>query len=93
MTDFKSLLAGGDDEGPAVVPNKISESAIVELITPEENGKAAMPRGKKPLHSTEIELIKKWIAKGAKDDTPASAQKPVDADHPPLYTLPRLSLR
>ena len=47
-----------------------------------------MPKGKKPLHSAEIELIKNWIAEGAKDDTPASAQKLVDADHPPLYTLP-----
>ena len=88
MTDFKNLLAGGDDEGPAIVPNKISESSIVELIIPEENGKAAMPRGKKPLHSTEIELIKKWISQGAKDDTPEGSGQKYTAENPPVYTLP-----
>jgi WD40 repeat protein len=88
MTDFKNLLAGGDDEGPAIVPNKTAESSIVELITPEDDGKAAMPRGKKSLHSAEIELIKKWIAQGAKDDTPPGAGQKYTAENPPIYTLP-----
>ena len=88
MTDFSSLLAGGDDEGPAIVPNKITESSIVELITPEENGKAAMPRGSKALHSAEIEIIKKWISQGAKDDTPEGSGQKYTAENPPVYTLP-----
>ena len=89
MTDFKSLLAGGDDEGTAIVPGKVNESAIVEQILPDpETGKAPMPRGKKPLHSAEIELIKKWIAQGAKDDTPPGAGQRYTADNPPVYTLP-----
>ena len=88
MTDFKGLLAGGEDEGLAVVPGKPAKSALVALITPDKDGETEMPKGKSPLHSAEIELIKNWITEGAKDDTPASAQKPVDADHPPLYTLP-----
>ena len=89
MTDFKSLLAGGDDEGTAIVPGKVNESAIVEQILPDpETGKAPMPRGKKPLHSAEIELIKKWITQGAKDDTPPGAGQRYTADDPPVYTLP-----
>ena len=88
MTEFKGLLAGGDDEGLAVVPGKPAKSALLALIIPDTDGETEMPKGKKPLHSAEIELIKTWIAEGAKDDTPASAQKLVDADHPPLYTLP-----
>ena len=88
MTDFSSLLAGGDNEGPAIVPNKITESSIVEQITPEENGKAAMPRGSKPLHSAEIEIIKKWISQGAKDDTPEGSGQKYTAENPPVYTLP-----
>jgi len=88
MTEFKGLLAGGDDEGLAVVPGKPAKSPLLALITPDKDGEAEMPKGKKPLHSAEIELINNWIAEGAKDDTPASAQKLVDADHPPLYTLP-----
>ena len=47
-----------------------------------------MPKNKNPLHATEIGLIKKWIAEGAKDDTPANAKNLVDANHPPIYTLP-----
>ena len=88
MTEFKGLLAGGDDEGLAVVPGKPAKSPLLALITPDKDGEAEMPKDKNPLHSAEIELIKNWIAEGAKDDTPASAQKLVDADHPPLYTLP-----
>ena len=89
MTEFDSLLAGGDDEGTAVVPGKVAESALVDLIQPDpETGKAAMPRGKKPLHSAEIELIKKWIAQGAKDDTPPGAGQKYTAENPPVYTLP-----
>jgi WD40 repeat protein len=35
-----------------------------------------------------VELLRKWIAQGAKDDTPSTARDPVDAQHPPVYTLP-----
>ena len=74
MTDFKGLLAGGDDEGLAVVPGKPSKSTLLMLITPDKNGETEMPKGKSPLHSDEIKLIKKWITEGAKDDTPANAK-------------------
>ena len=88
MTEFKGLLAGGDDEGLAVVPGKPTKSVLLTLISPDKDGEAEMPKNKNPLHSTEIELIKNWITEGAKDDTPANAKNLVDADHPPLYTLP-----
>lgn len=88
MTDFAGLFKGGDNEGAAIVPGKPTESAMLALISPDKDGEAEMPKGKKPLHSAEIELIKKWIAEGAKNDTPASAQRKVDAEHPPVYTLP-----
>jgi WD40 repeat protein len=36
-----------------------------------------------------VTVVKKWIAQGAKDDTPASAKLlAVDADHPPVYQQP-----
>ena len=38
-------------------------------------------------------LIKNWIAQGAKDDTPASAREVVDLDHPPVLSSCRRSLR
>ena len=48
-----------------------------------------MPRGKKPLHPAEIELIKKWITQGAKDDTPLGAGQQYTADNPPVPPCPQ----
>src|SRR5439155_2209649 len=87
MTDFKKLLAGGEKEGVAIEPGHPDKSAVVEMITPE-NGKAEMPKGKNALADTEIDLIKKWIAQGAADDTPEDAKVVYDAEHPPIYTRP-----
>src|SRR5437763_549797 len=36
----------------------------------------------------EVELVRRWVAEGAKDDTPPTAKDPVDAAHPPAYALP-----
>ena len=87
MTDFRRLLEGGDD-GVAIIPGKPDESHLIEEITPGEDGRADMPKKKGPLHDTEIELIKKWIAEGAEDDTPENARERYDQDNPPVYTKP-----
>ena len=63
------------------------KGSLIEQITPV-NGEAEMPKSKPPLAEHEVELIRRWIAEGAKDDTPADAKQHVDAEHPPLY--PRL---
>ena len=88
MTDFKSLLAGGDSEKTAVVPKDAAKSHLFALITPNAKGEAEMPKGKKPLSKADVELIAKWIAAGAADDTPANARTRFDVDNPPIYTLP-----
>jgi WD40 repeat protein len=87
MTSYDLLVKPGESEEAPVVAGKPDESYLVQLITPAD-GKAEMPRGKKPLHNTEIELIRKWIAQGAKNDTPTNAEVRYDADHPPVYALP-----
>lgn len=87
MTSYDLLIKAGESEEAPVVPGKPDGSYLVQLITPE-NGQAEMPRGKKPLHKAEIELVRKWIAQGAKNDTPENAGVTYDADHPPVYTLP-----
>jgi mono/diheme cytochrome c family protein len=88
MTDFADLLKKGDHDQPGVVPGHPEQSYIIEQITAQPGKKPAMPRGKDPLSEPEIERIRKWIAQGAKDDTPQSARDPVDAAHPPIYALP-----
>ncbi|MFT5323969.1 MAG: WD40 repeat protein/mono/diheme cytochrome c family protein [Planctomycetaceae bacterium] len=87
MTSYDLLVKAGESEEAPVIAGKPDDSYLVQLITPED-GKAEMPRGKKPLHNAEIEMIRKWIAQGAKNDTPENADVRYDVDHPPIYTLP-----
>jgi len=87
MTEFDKLIAGGDSGDPAIVPNNLEKSFVVEMITPED-GEAEMPQKADPLHETEIELIKKWILEGAKDDTPEGAKQRYTAEKPPEYIQP-----
>jgi len=88
MTDFANLLAGGESEKKAIVAGDTAKSHLLSLITPNAKGEVEMPKGKTPLSSAEIELVKKWIAGGAKNDTPANAAAKFDLDNPPVYTLP-----
>ncbi len=51
-----------------------------------------MPQDKPPLSAAELELITRWIAQGAADDTPPAAKARYDLEHPPEYTrLPVVS--
>src|SRR3954469_45532 len=47
-----------------------------------------MPPKKTPLAETDIALVRRWIAEGAVDDTPANARQRFDAEHPPVYQRP-----
>ena len=85
MTDFAALLKGGESGSAAVVPGDPKKSYLIDQITPGKDGKAEMPKELPPLTSSEIDTITKWIAQGAKDDTPASNRPQYDAAHPPNY--------
>ncbi|HEY1084651.1 MAG TPA: DUF1549 domain-containing protein [Prosthecobacter sp.] len=84
MTDFKRLLAGGE-EGQAIVPGKPEESHLLKLSAPNAEGKVEMPPKGDPLHETQLALIRRWVIEGAKDDTPAAAMAQYDMEHPPVY--------
>jgi WD40 repeat protein/mono/diheme cytochrome c family protein len=89
MTGHADLLKKGESDHPGVVPGKPEASHLVTQVLPREGGKKpAMPRGQDPLSPRDVALIKKWIAQGAKDDTPMSDRAVVDMDHPPSYVLP-----
>ncbi len=85
MTAFERMVKGGESGEAAIVAGKPAESHLITLITPE-GGKAEMPQNKPPLSAGEIELIARWIAQGASDDTPRAARTRYDRDHPPVYT-------
>ena len=75
MTDFKKMLAGGDsaDKAKAIVPGKPDDSLLFEMLAPGKDGEVEMPPKGHPLSKEDVALIRKWIAQGAKDDTPANA--------------------
>ena len=87
MTDFKKLLAGGENEGAAIDPAHPDKSSMLKMVTPE-NGEASMPKGKPALLASDVALIRSWIEQGAQDDTPVDAKKHFDAEHPPIYSHP-----
>ena len=49
LTVFKNMLAGGESGSAAIVPGKPDDSYLLEQITPDDKGEAAMPKEKPPL--------------------------------------------
>jgi WD40 repeat protein len=88
MTEFAGLRKAGDSGEAAVVPGNPTKSHLLKLVRPK-NGKAEMPKDRPALTPAQVDTIARWIADGAKNDTPASAKAVlIDADHPPVYRLP-----
>ena len=87
MTSFEEMAAGGESGEVAIEPGDPSASFLIERITPID-GEAEMPPEGPPLAEVEIDLIRKWVEQGAKDDTPENATRRYDAEHPPVYTRP-----
>lgn len=89
MTSHTDLAKKAKSGEPGLVPGSPEKSMLFLQLLPRDGKPAAMPKGKDPLAERDINLIKTWIAQGAKDDTPASARLPlVDGEHPPTYLLP-----
>lgn len=82
MTSFADFAKGGK-EGPAFVAGKPEESLLLASLRGE--GVSLMPKGGEPLPKEKIELIHRWIAEGAKDDTPPAAVDNISPEHPPVY--------
>ena len=84
MTNFDELLRGGESEIPAIVPGQPDDSYLVEQITPID-GHAEMPNEPFPaLSKIEIDLVRRWIAEGAINDSPSKG-KTYTRDNPPPY--------
>lgn len=86
MTGVPRMLAAGDSGAAGIVAGRPDESELVARITPAADGHAEMPKEGPPLTAAELDLVRRWIAAGAVDDSPASAGQRVDADHPPVYS-------
>lgn len=88
LTNYADMLKPGERMKTGIIPGNPDESGVMDQIMPHDGKPPKMPKGRDPLPEADVRLIKKWIAQGAKDDTPAIARKVVDAQHPPIYTLP-----
>ncbi len=87
LTSFEALRKGGKT-GPGFEPGKPDDSTLVDQV---EGPKPIMPPTGAAMSPEEVELVKRWVAQGAKDDTPAAAKDAIDGDHPPVYSAPPLT--
>lgn len=82
LTTYEGFLAGGA-KGKVVVPGQPNESLVIGYLTGDV--KPQMPFGGTPLAAPQIELFRRWIEQGAKDDTPAVAKNVPAPGTPPVY--------
>lgn len=81
LTRVSALVQAGRN-GTPVVPGHPGQS----LLLSEVKGPApSMPKEGAPLTEEQVALLERWIAEGARDDTPAV---PATPEGPPLYAAP-----
>jgi len=84
ITRYETFAAGGN-RGPAFKTGAPQESLVLAYLKGERQPR--MPFGSPALADDQIELFRRWIAGGAKDDTPPEARDTFAADKPPVYHL------
>jgi uncharacterized membrane protein len=65
LTSYAGVLAGGDQSGPAIIPNDAENSPLLQYILGELEPR--MPKGEHPLGEEDADLIRTWIAEGARE--------------------------
>ena len=88
LTSHEGFLKGGS-KGAAVVPGDAGKSIVLGYL--DGTKQPRMPFGGKPLPDDQIQLVKRWITEGARDDSPAgatvtAARKQTVYRQPPLVT-------
>jgi WD40 repeat protein len=82
VTTFATLMKGGK-HGETFKSGAPADSSLLEQISGDD---PEMPKDDEPLLPGEVQLIERWIAQGAKDDTPAG-QGADKTPTPPVYRL------
>ncbi len=86
----RSCSKGARARRAAVVAGKPDDSNLILVITPDEDGKAEMPKEKPALADAQIELITAVDSRaGAIDDTPASSANAFRLEATRRYTSRR----
>lgn len=85
VTTYAALKHGGKS-GPAYVAGDSAASELIKQIT---GGDAPMPKNGKKLLTTEVSVLARWVAQGAKDDSATSTVPDFAAARAPdAYMLP-----
>jgi hypothetical protein len=82
LITYEALMEGGA-RGKVVVPGQPDHSLVIGYLAGTE--KPQMPFGQPPLTAEQIELFRRWIRDGAKDDTPAEAKSNFEPGKPVVY--------
>ncbi|MGZ0168826.1 MAG: c-type cytochrome domain-containing protein [Planctomycetales bacterium] len=65
MDSVADMLKGGEG-GPSLIASKVAESRLLDMITGDQ---PEMPKQQPALSAAKVEIIRKWILAGAKDDS------------------------
>ena len=79
VSSVATLLKGGKT-GAAVIPGKPEASPLVQYLAGYRQPR--MPKGLPPLADSEIDVVRRWIAEGAKDDPAPNSQRTTPAPAP-----------
>lgn len=88
MTTHAALFKAGESKKNPIVAGEPDKSELLAQIVPHADKKPLMPKNRDPLPAADVEVLRRWIAEGAKDDTPTSVQDTIDEKNPPKYKLP-----
>lgn len=83
LSSYPALKKGG--KHGAIIAATAKESRLMEEISGEE---PSMPKEGDPLTKDEVALIERWMAEGARDDTPEDKLHPYRLAGPPKYAAP-----
>ncbi len=67
LTRLDTMRRGGDDLGPGFIAGKPDESPLIQVLTGAKE--PTMPKKAEKLAAAEIDLLRRWIEEGAKDDS------------------------
>ncbi len=67
LTRLDTMRRGGDDLGAGFIAGKPEESPLIQVLTGAKE--PPMPKKGEKLAAAEIDLLRRWIAEGAKDDS------------------------
>jgi WD40 repeat protein len=84
LTTHASFKKGGK-HGAGFKEGDPKSSSVIEEISGKE---PSMPKEGDPLSAAEVAMFERWIAEGAKDDTPENKKNPFKITEAPVYATP-----